>query len=621
MSGLGVMERGTRLRLKLHAMGRLGEALGHHDGKQVFVFGGIPGEEVVAEVVREHRHYIAARVVEVVDSSPNRVEAPCPYFGPCNGCQWQHIDYQHQLEMKRALVVDAFQRVAGMAEAPVAPVLPAPIPLDYRNHARFTVGPEGALGFVNRESRSFVPIQRCMLMHPWINGALEQLQGHCQETTQVSIRYGINTGSWLVQPTLQNPDIPLASGQKHYQEALQGRSFQIAASSFFQVNTTQAEQLVDLVRERLHLTGRELLVDAYAGVGTFAALLAPLARRTIAIEESASALDDASANLHGGENVEVWREKTEVALSRMEEAPDAIILDPPRTGCHPRTLEALLRLAPQRVVYISCDPGTLARDVKVLCQGPFHLEEVQPVDMFPQTHHVECVATLSLKGEEQRRWKGSHLLILASSSPRRHEILASMGLEFQVMPSPEEESQVSGPTPEELAQRRALAKAQWTAERAKTGVVIGADTLVVDGEQVLGKPRSREEARAMLRRLRGRDHRVITGVAVVNGVGGEALTEHRTTEVRMREYTDEEIETYISSGEPWDKAGGYGVQDPLLRPAARIRGCYLNVVGLPPCTLLTLLSRLGLSVRPGPQWDPPGECPDCRRWIQPPGGG
>ncbi len=388
-----------RLHLTLEGMGKMGDTYAHHNGDLVYVSGGIPGEEVVAEVVARRRKYIPAQVVEVLKPSPHRVDARCVYLGPCTGCQWQHIDYQYQLEMKRQAVEAEIRRLPQLEDFQVSPTIPSPQTFHYRNHARFTIGPEGTLGYVNRITRRFVPVDECLLMEAWINEALRKLQGRCRETTQLSIRYGVNTGKGLIQPTLQNPDIPMASGQTHYEESLMGHIFRIAASSFFQVNTAQAEHVVQMLRDRLQLSGKGLLVDAYAGVGTFARLLAPHTRRVIAIEESASAVKDAAINTLGADNIEFRQEKAEDVLDTIQERPEALILDPPRAGCHPRALEALKRLGLRRICYVSCEPETLARDLKSLCEGPFHLEEVQPVDMFPQTHHVECVATLSLRGE------------------------------------------------------------------------------------------------------------------------------------------------------------------------------------------------------------------------------
>ena len=194
------VEIGARFRVRLNGWGRLGEALAQHEDVPLFVFGGIDGEEVEAEIVRRHRRYMAARVVQVIEPSPHRIAPPCPHFGPCTGCQWQHITAEHQRELKRLAVIDALERIGDLTDAPVSDVVPAPAPLGYRNHARFTVGPQGTLGYVNRESRRFVPIDRCPLMDEGINTTLAQLQGHCADTTQVSVRYGTGTGDLLVQP-------------------------------------------------------------------------------------------------------------------------------------------------------------------------------------------------------------------------------------------------------------------------------------------------------------------------------------------------------------------------------------------------------------------------------------
>jgi len=383
------------INLKLDAMGWMGDTLAEHDGERIFVFGGIPGEEVTVEIIWRGKNRTSARVVDAKTASPERVAPVCPYFGQCTGCQWQHIRYEYQLELKRKIVLEALETIGEMPDVPVSPVVPSPQILGYRNHARFTVRRDGSLGFVNRDSRRFLRVDECLLMHPGINHILSQLQGHCSETTQLSVRYGTNTGDWLIQPSMKSEDIPLESGQKHYVEALQDRRFRIASPSFFQVNTPQAEQIGQLIQERLDLRGDELVVDAYAGVGTFAVLLAPFVGKVIAIEESASANEDARANIEGLSNVELMEAKTETVIGTLPQVPDVLILDPPRVGCRPEALEALIASPPKRIVYVSCDPGALARDLKILCGGPFVLEEILPVDLFPQTHHIECLATLS----------------------------------------------------------------------------------------------------------------------------------------------------------------------------------------------------------------------------------
>ncbi|MCH8109392.1 MAG: 23S rRNA (uracil(1939)-C(5))-methyltransferase RlmD [Chloroflexi bacterium] len=386
--------------LVLGGIGPLGDCYAYFEGETINVFGGIPGEEVVARIVRYRRRrkrYVSGLVTEVLKPSPHRVATPCPYFGPCSGCQWQHIEYSHQLRMKQDAVASELRRYSELESVAVSQTIPSPQMFNYRNHARFTVRNQGSLGFNNRITRRFVKIDDCMLMAPGINRALRSLQDKCQETTQLSIRYGVNTDDLLIQPTLQNVDIPLPSGQTHYREELLGHSFRVASPSFFQVNTRQAEKMVEMVRDRLELSKDNTLVDAYAGVGSFAILLASYVRRVIAIEESAAAIKDASENAQGTDNLEFIEAKTEEALDSMAETPDAVILDPPRVGCDPKALRALIRLAPRRVVYVSCEPETLARDLSALVNGGFRVESIEPIDMFPQTYHVETIATLRLE--------------------------------------------------------------------------------------------------------------------------------------------------------------------------------------------------------------------------------
>jgi 23S rRNA (uracil1939-C5)-methyltransferase len=596
---------GDHLTLSLVSWGRLGEAMAYYQGREVFVFGGIPGERVVAEVIKIRRKYVAARVVQVLEASPQRVEPPCPYYGECTGCQWQHLDYEHQLVVKQERVIDALVRVGGFSHPPVLPVLPSPQQYGYRNHSRFTVGPGGALGFVNRETRRFLRIDHCMLMHQGINHLLAQIQGKCGETTQLSIRAGEATGDYLVQPALKNPDVSAATGQKRYQDSVGGRPFRVSSPSFFQVNVEQAAQLAQMVRRALDLRGSEVLVDAYTGVGTFAVLLAPYVRKVIAVEESPAAVADARENAQGLDNVEFVLGKTEEVLAGLEQKPDALVLDPPRTGCRPEALKGLLRLAPPRVAYVSCDAETLARDLKLLCDGHYTLERVETLDMFPQTHHVECVAVLT------HRTGPTDGITLASASPRRQELLAGLGVEFQVAPADVPEVSQPGESADELVKRLSRDKALAVAPRVNGGYVIGADSMVVLYGRALGKPASEEEARRMLRELRGTQHQVITGVTVVHVPSGRCLTDSVTSDVRLRHLSDAEIEASIASGTLMDKAGAYAIQDPVLKPAAAMSGCYSNVVGLPLCRLVEMLRELGCSLPPRSAMAVPGGCDDC----------
>ena len=584
--------RGQLLTLDLVSWGRLGEAMADYEGRPVFVFGGIPGERVVAQVLRVHRKYVSARVTEVLEPSPDRVEPPCPYFGVCTGCQWQHVGYSHQLAVKREKVVDALERVGGFRDPPVTPVTPSAHQYGYRNHARFTIGSGGSLGFVNRETREFVRIEECMLMHPGVNDLLTRLQDKSWETTQLSIRAGRSTEDYLVQPFLGNPDLALTTGQKHYLDSVDGRKFKVSSPSFFQVDVDQTSQMVEVVRRSLDLKPSDILLDAYAGVGTIAILLAPYVGRVMAVEESSAAVADARENAAGLDNVEFLLGKSEDVLLKLPHRPDVAVLDPSRSGCRPAALINLIQLAPTRVAYVSCDAETLARDLKVLCESAYTLKEVVPLDMFPQTHHVECVALLELAAPPGD-------LVLASASPRRRELLAEMGLEFQIVPSDVAEVPKPGEPAEEVVRRLSMDKALAVASNVEHGFVIGADSMVVLEGEVMGKPSDAAEARLMLLRLRGTRHQVATGVTVVDAASGRYISDSMTSNITLRDLSEREIDASIASGTPSDKAGAYAVQDTDLRPARSWDGCYSNIVGLPLCRLGEILAELGFLLPQG----------------------
>tara|TARA_A100001037_G_scaffold306872_1_gene358184 strand:- start:107060 stop:108259 length:1200 start_codon:yes stop_codon:yes gene_type:complete len=394
---LDTFENIETVRLKLGEFNELGDTNAIYENSEINVFGGIPNEEVIIGIHRykkRRKEVIFGVVLDVIVSSEHRIQAPCPYFGPCSGCQWQHIDYSYQLIIKANQVKNQFQKYKELSELNIHPTLASPNIFNYRNHARFTVRKEGVLGFVNRITRRFVSIQDCMLMTPGINRFLSLLQGKVAETSQLSIRHGINTNEWLIQPAIKSSQVQIMTGQTHYRESLLGRHFRVASPSFFQVNTLQAETLGKIVKEKCKLNGTSKVVDAYAGVGTFSAVLSDESSKVIAIEESGAAIKDAKINLAGLSNIEYIESKTEEAILNLSFKPDAVILDPPRNGCHIEVLKSIIIKRPKRVIYVSCDTTTLARDLSYLVKGGYLVIDVQPIDMFPQTHHIECVVTL-----------------------------------------------------------------------------------------------------------------------------------------------------------------------------------------------------------------------------------
>jgi 23S rRNA (uracil1939-C5)-methyltransferase len=342
------------------------------------------------------------RVLSVVEAASDRVAAPCPVFGECGGCQLQHMAYPAQLAWKTERIRDLLV-AAGFERPPVLPALGCAPPWRYRNHMRFSVNREGQPGLTARGTSRVLPLRECPIAHERINAALGALADSPHPRPQLLVRYAAATGQMLLQPA-QTPEVRarleglgLDVRDESIEEGLQGHLFRIRPSSFFQTNTAQAHVMADLTLAALPAGSDVTLVDAYCGVGVFARLMAERAGRVIAIEESASAIRDARYNLREAPNVEIVPGKVEDTLPRMTERLDGLVIDPPRAGCQRPVLDALIARRIPRVVYVSCGPETLARDLRLLCleSGAYRLVSVQPLDMFPQTAHIETIATLA----------------------------------------------------------------------------------------------------------------------------------------------------------------------------------------------------------------------------------
>ncbi len=391
------------LTLELTGFAPGGKAVAHApDGRVVFVEYGIPGERVVAEIVEEHSNYIEATTVAVERAAPTRVEPRCQYFGRCGGCQLQHIDYDEQLVLKTGVVREQLRRIGRFEEPEIDTVLRDMLgmqrPWAYRNHMRFTVRRDGDVGFMERGTHRFLRIDHCEIAVDRVNEVLALTQGRTMQTRQLSVRVGEHTGDELIQPKLSwRPSARwprVRSGQRRYSEKLLGQTYRISAAAFFQVNSRQAERLVQLVIDHVEAARPSVVVDAYAGVGTFAAQLSRSVETVITIEESAAAGSDATLNLGDLDNVRRVIGKVEQTLPNLRPSPDVVVIDPPRVGIAREVIDAILASTARRVVYVSCDPATLARDLRLLVDGGLTLTEVQPVDMFPQTQHIECVTVL-----------------------------------------------------------------------------------------------------------------------------------------------------------------------------------------------------------------------------------
>jgi 23S rRNA (uracil1939-C5)-methyltransferase len=446
--------RGDTLELTVDDLAFGGEGVGRADGYVVFVRDGLPGDRLRVRIT-EARSRFARGVIERVDvPSPDRVPAPCPYFGRCGGCRLQHLSYPAQLAFKEKQVRDCLERLGGIETFEVRPILAAPEAFGYRNKMEFTVGGTSAtpvLGLHQAERYDVVlDIERCLLQSDTMNALLDEVRQQTRAGAVsvydaasgsgllrfVTIREGRHTGEAMVNLVAAAPDVatvtPVAErlrarvsattsvmlnvnakkasvavgseeyllfGRDHLRESLAGLTFQVSANSFFQTNTLQAERLFGVVEAACGLDGSETVLDLYSGTGAISLLLARRCRAVYGIEVSAAAVADAvrNARANGIENCtflagEVRHVLPELMREGVRAA--AVVADPPRAGFHPKALSALARLAPARIVYVSCNPSTLARDVGDLAQRGYRLEWVQPVDMFPQTPHIEAVARL-----------------------------------------------------------------------------------------------------------------------------------------------------------------------------------------------------------------------------------
>jgi 23S rRNA (uracil1939-C5)-methyltransferase len=401
--------------LELRDLAYGGDAVGRYEGQVVFVPGGIPGETVEVEITERRKSFMRGRLLRVLSPAPERVEPPCPYAKSCGGCQWQHIRYEDQLAFKRAIVASELERTGNQQDPLVHPMLGMENPWNYRNHIQLLVGPSGELGYQAARSHEVIPVERCQIAHPLLMEMWESLEVDPDVVQRVSLRAGINTGERMLilegadpTPPALEVDMPISvlylsdegyvtvlAGNSYFHERLAGRLWRISGPSFFQVNTVQAEQLVQTVGRYLALQPGESLLDAYCGVGTLSLPFAAQLDYVLGIEASPWAIEDAAANAEDEENVELLEGAVEEVLPGWEQGFDAVVLDPPRAGVEPEALEGIFQVHPKRIVYVSCDPVTLARDVARLNEMGYALAEVQPIDMFPQTYHIECVALMS----------------------------------------------------------------------------------------------------------------------------------------------------------------------------------------------------------------------------------
>lgn len=393
------------LTLEKHAYG--GEALGYSQGKAIFVPFALPGETVRVELVEDRPRMARARLLEVLSPSPQRIAPRCQHFGLCGGCAYQHLAYPDQLALKTQLLRDQLIRIAKLPNPPVKPAVASPQAWNYRNNLQFHLTEEGRLGFVGADGQIF-PAETCHLPEERLSALWPNLHFEAETPLQrVALRAGedlllslesdtpeipaleVETEDLSIVHLYQEHAVPLA-GEGFFTLTVLERPFRVSAASFFQVNTRMAEELVKHVLALLPAQA-ETLLDVYCGVGLFSAFLAPRAQRLVAVELSPSACEDFAFNLDEFDNVELYQAAAEAALPALKIHPDAILLDPPRAGLERPALDAVLNSGAPSLVYVSCDPATLARDTARLMAGGYSLRQATPFDLFPQTYHLESV--------------------------------------------------------------------------------------------------------------------------------------------------------------------------------------------------------------------------------------
>lgn len=415
-------------KLKITTLSSTGEGIGSENGYKIFVDGALPGELVEIEILEEKKKFAIAKLLRVLEPSPLRIKPICPIFGKCGGCQIMHLQYEEQLQVKRQRVIDALQRI-GHINSEVKPCIASPKSFHYRNKIQLPCR-SGDIGLYKKNSHEIIPIETCYiqceegeeilklirphLLDPSIrhicikNGNKQALviivtDGKCHDLKERAkkimhlspqikgVLENINTRDDNV---ILSEDFKLHCGTPYIFETLLGKTFRISASSFFQVNPLQAE---NLIKEVIDIEKTDKVLDAFCGVGTFSLFAAEKGAFITGIEIVPHAIDDAKENakLNNISNVSFHVGKTEKMVHSLGDF-DVVLLNPPRKGCDQSLIDTLIKKKIKKITYISCDPATLARDLSFFVQANYKIISIQPFDMFPQTMHVETVVKITL---------------------------------------------------------------------------------------------------------------------------------------------------------------------------------------------------------------------------------
>ncbi len=448
------VNQGQEIEAVIEGYGHEGEGVGRFQDFTIFIPGALKGETVKAQVLEVKKNYARGKVLHVINTVPERINPGCPIYAICGGCQLQHLDYHAQLELKRQRVVDAIERIGGLKDVLVHAAIGMKEPWRYRNKVQYPVGiykDKLVLGFYQQGTHRLVPVSDC-LIQPLITNKIAlkvrelanqyRLPVYNEKSGKGLLRHVLIKTAYLtgeamvvlvtngdyfpvgpriardlaaafpqIKSVVQNNNRSRGNvilgdtnqvlwGSDGIVEKVGGLQFKFSASSFFQVNPVQTQTLYDKAVEYAELSRRELVLDAYAGVGSLTLFLAKKAKMVYGIEVVSQAVVNAKENavLNGIENVRFITGTVEKELPKLVAGRlffDVAVLDPPRSGCEERVLKSLAENMIKRIVYVSCNPSTLARDLKILKELGYETKEVQPVDMFPHTYHVECVALIT----------------------------------------------------------------------------------------------------------------------------------------------------------------------------------------------------------------------------------
>ena len=388
-----------------------GDVLGRlPDGRVIFVPYGLPGETARVKVTKEKRNYAKGEIVELISASTDRITPRCQHFATCGGCSYQHISYQAQLDAKSTILREQLRGVLKSDESII--VHPAAEQWNYRNHIQFDVTSEGKLGFHRASSNEVIPIQECHLPEPSINAICPLIELEAGSNLErVSLRAGAGDevqvslegyAGEIPEITIEGLPVSMVHESSDAVHVIAGSSYQfievldkyfrVSAGSFFQQNSQMAGEMVKFILEQVFLDDKMTFLDLYCGVGLFSLFVAPHVGQLVGVEESALACDDFVYNLDAFDHVELYEDRVEPVLEGLDIRADVILVDPPRAGLHRKVASQILQLRPRLVVYVSCDPASLARDVRTLIEGGYVLEKIALFDQFPQTYHIESIS-------------------------------------------------------------------------------------------------------------------------------------------------------------------------------------------------------------------------------------